>query len=623
MKLTSHSYLSILALTLSRAALLSGCVSEPLDSPETEAADRASTEPAASVPLSEVPLAVQERALRHFEEVRSADLGWKDATLAAFAVPMWRPDLAEIAYYELSAFGPQGEPRGYLIVATGEHDDPLPLVSQSGPSPSARLRAKAKAEPSRFYQVGTLSFVAEDASGQLMASLGRLPQKLVWNDAEIAAVGEGAYDGFSESESPVSAPIDATHTRLESLVRRAYEPKQPLEMEQWRDWSEMKRGFAASYSRLLAERVEHARPAWQLERRLDGTTLAHAVTASPVDRLAGGVTTKQNPNGCIGQGCRPHIIKTSAHWYPEVDSLASARADQAWYGQLDKGDDYNPYKCVSGCGGTAWAMLFAWADHRASMPAADTGWDKRWGLFRKNAADYPAADAVAPLSFNSDGARRFVGGIAGELEGVLAACGEDADGNSKRWTAPNVMNDVEDWLHARSWADIKVNYSLLGRTSLDREEIVTRELQEKNRPVIAGIGHFEHYTLVYGIETTTTTVSAPGEYSSTTTERWRVNNGWGDKSVSDATISPYAFFVGRLRGGPSDKTDGQRPPNGDTTPTNAPTPGSACSNGQKKHTSCRSGETGQGIDWECLDSRWQAVSRACGPIGNGDGPSQL
>jgi hypothetical protein len=287
----------------------------------------------------------------------------------------------------------------------------------------------------------------------------------------------------------------------------------------------------------------------------DAMALPRAISESPLTKLESGVTTKQNPNGCVGIACRPRIITTSAKWYASARDLADARSKQAWYGQLEKGDAHNPYACVSGCGGTAWAMLVGWADNRANETGS--GWGKHWGLFRKNAAKYPAADAVAPLAFSADGARRLVGSIAGSLEGVLAACSGD---DASRWTAPNVMDEVGDWIHARSWANIKVNYSLLGRSSDEREDMVVVEIQDKERPAIAGIGSYDHYTLVFGIETTTTTVSAPGEYHQTTTERWRVNNGWGSQSASDATISPRAWFVGRLRGG--DKDDENRPPEG-------------------------------------------------------------
>lgn len=69
---------------------------------------------------------------------------------------------------------------------------------------------------------------------------------------------------------------------------------------------------------------------------------------------------------------------------------------QRAYGQIPKGQSPNTSKCVSGCGATAWGMLFGWADYMASK--SGSGWEHRWGLYRENGGT--GNNVVAPKTMD-------------------------------------------------------------------------------------------------------------------------------------------------------------------------------------------------------------------------------
>src|SRR6478735_3909335 len=102
--------------------LLPACNGAEVGGETDVSASAPASAPQGSVALSDVPLELQRRALRHVSAIQSGGIQWSDATLAPYAVPLYRPDVAGVAYYELSVLGADGAPSGYLIVATGEHD---------------------------------------------------------------------------------------------------------------------------------------------------------------------------------------------------------------------------------------------------------------------------------------------------------------------------------------------------------------------------------------------------------------------------------------------------------------------------------------------------------------------
>jgi hypothetical protein len=57
-------------------------------------------------------------------------------------------------------------------------------------------------------------------------------------------------------------------------------------------------------------------------------------------------------------------------WSPWTIFWAGSYNEQRLYHQIPKSTSPNTSSCWSGCGATAWAMLFGWVDYRASFDSA-------------------------------------------------------------------------------------------------------------------------------------------------------------------------------------------------------------------------------------------------------------
>jgi hypothetical protein len=79
------------------------------------------------------------------------------------------------------------------------------------------------------------------------------------------------------------------------------------------------------------------------------------------------------------------------HYY-QVDSFSDFLNIR--YNQITAHTGVNTSNCWSGCGATAWAIVFAWFDRRAA--ASHYLWSSHWGLYRTNGG--LGANAVAPTT---------------------------------------------------------------------------------------------------------------------------------------------------------------------------------------------------------------------------------
>ena len=114
------------------------------------------------VPIDKVPMDVRRRAARLLQSLAESAPGKRrtalaEARLGAEATPLHRPDVEEVAYWEIEVLGVattlptvDGEPRpfdrGFIVVATAAHDVPLPhfgivLTMPQWEELAARLKA--------------------------------------------------------------------------------------------------------------------------------------------------------------------------------------------------------------------------------------------------------------------------------------------------------------------------------------------------------------------------------------------------------------------------------------------------------------------------------------------------
>lgn len=228
------------------------------------------------VPIDKVPPDVRRRAARALATLSAEHMfpqqkhKRSDAGFGAEATPIYRPDLDEIAYWEIELEGietvlpvPDGDAkefdRGFIVVATGPHDVPVPHFSLDLAPPSRQLEAGG-GDIARIVKLDALCYAAEDAAGTLLSHLGTMPPKLSGAPAELP---RRLPEGWAISTA-ASAEKEDGERGPAVKIRRSRE-KRPMAVDEWRSWAEAKKGYAESYRlqlRALAARAAHP---WQIE----------------------------------------------------------------------------------------------------------------------------------------------------------------------------------------------------------------------------------------------------------------------------------------------------------------------------------------------------------------------
>lgn len=368
----------------------------------------------------------------------SGEAAWGAPVVSRQARPIYRPDMAVPAYYEFEV-----APSGFLVVATAEHDVPVPHWSSEGTGPTARLVRDALAQgrvATRCFKLDTLSYVAEGGAEEIVAQLGNLPARL--EQVQDSTVAQHA----------------------------------------WTSWTECKQGYVASYGSMLQQLRLQAIGEWA------------AVLGT-----------------------------TDATWSAWSTSWAGTHEDQCFYYQFDVNG------CPSGCGPTAWMMLFGWADYRASV--GDAVWAGKQGIYRTNGS-VNGSDAVAPR-YNDTGIENAIREIRAQVRTFCTPNG----GATYPWD----MALASAYLAPRTSATIRVEYNAVGSHEDRLREIARYSIAVLRRPVVIGTGWLSHYPLAYGYRSRT-----KQEWWGTAVERqFYVNQGWG--GVDNAWINAGTWFTGELR----------------------------------------------------------------------------
>ena len=221
---------------------------------------------------------------------------------------------------------------------------------------------------------------------------------------------------------------------------------------------------------------------------------------------------------------------------------ASPWAASIKYNQLPANFSPNNKPCWSGCVPTAWAMMFAWADIRATIP--NSGWGHRWGIYRRNGGY--GANAVAPLPMYGASESGGIHNVMMELNTHMGTfCTSDASGA----TYTSRMHDA--WKYLRNRTGAKLRYKRTGGwwifgTSGDEVRDYAINTVKSGRPVV--IAREGHAPLVLGYRERSRKVkSCFLFFCKTKTERKRefyVNQGWGGSS--NGWVSAKASFAGTL-----------------------------------------------------------------------------
>lgn len=213
---------------------------------------------------------------------------------------------------------------------------------------------------------------------------------------------------------------------------------------------------------------------------------------------------------------------------------AGGNVDQRWYQQIDRGTAPNSSRCVSGCGGTAWAMLFGWGDYQAGM--GNPAWSHRFGLYRPNGG--LVGNEVAP-SVMTAGVRNMTWEIRNHI-GTFCISGSGA-------TFPWAMSGASSYLSRRTGASLSTHYNMLGIHEAGLRDRARDSIRNRKVPAIIGTGWLKHYPLAYGYRSRQRTVRKCFIFCWNTTEYQRefyVNQGWG--AGQHGWVSASTWFAGHL-----------------------------------------------------------------------------
>jgi hypothetical protein len=223
-------------------------------------------------------------------------------------------------------------------------------------------------------------------------------------------------------------------------------------------------------------------------------------------------------------------------WGPWNFFWAGTHGDQRLYSQISAHTGPNPTSCPSGCGGTAWAMLFGWADHQAEI--GNPGWAGRQGIYRVSGGY--GANADAPLYMDT-GVQNMTWEIHNRI-GTWCAFGSGP-------TFPWDMSGAAGYLAGRSYTRLFTHYNSLGIHEDRLRDYARDSIIYRHTPAIIGTGWLNHYPLAYGYAWRSRTVSCAWYefWCSTRTEYNRsfyVNQGWGGSS--NGWVSAGTWFAGEI-----------------------------------------------------------------------------
>lgn len=231
-------------------------------------------------------------------------------------------------------------------------------------------------------------------------------------------------------------------------------------------------------------------------------------------------------------------------WAPWRTYWAGSAADQRNYYQFDTGGG-----CLSGCGPTAWMMLFGWVDYKSSPPpsyAASSGWPRRFNAYRAGGTTTGAnigSSGTAPQSMDT-GVRNAILSIRSSVDTFCFPL------SSSGATVPWKMDNAASYLSSVGTSmGLDTHYNIVGRHEDRLTRYALESLTSANpRPVVIGTGHLSHYPLAWGIRYTTRPENwdegwADGD-DVVWYQYWYVNQGWGGNG--NGWIQTGTWFAGRV-----------------------------------------------------------------------------
>jgi len=573
----------------------------------------------------QVPLRFYRMALEHMQSVRGTSMapGWDRAFLGAQVTPLYRPDIQGVAYYEFPVFTPTAgaasdsgasNAAGFIVVATGEHDFPIPHWDFTGETLTAGLRHKSE-KSSKFYKIDALTYASEDASGAFAAVNRQFPPKVTGMKDEWLE-NPPSFETLWTSESAGEDDDTAGELGGAEVISGTVEVPPGLKMAGWESWQALKQGYGDSYKLLLQQLETVAAPAWQAQETMEESgKILHKGDVESIPLLWDAKTVKMSGSGAsyvkgevhagayvievldaepgqsiplivaidYANGMREkrsyQIVEELLTWLPSIRTgwqplaglnaqaspaspesvsipakaqghwtdwhvyWAGTDADQRWYDQIDPHTPPNTKKYWSGCGPTAWAMLFGWADKQAA--GSSPYWAGRWGLYRANGGR--GGDAVAPALMD-DGVKNMIWEIHQDVGVFGLWSAPDHTWYGGTWASN--MKDARNYLNGRSHTRIYTwgtDVSIPWYGGAYRKHAISA-IRDRGNPAVIGIGWWSHYPLAYGYAYRHWRALGRNWY---TERHFYVNQGWGvaeDEQFGEhGWITTNIWFAGEIR----------------------------------------------------------------------------
>jgi len=255
------------------------------------------------VSTKDVPLNVRRIAAQHLESLRGTELimGAEKARLADEVVPIYRPDIDGVAYWEFSVVDAAGrrpalrstgfdsecpptareggrhnvnvEPIGFIVASSGRHDFPVSHWSLNRLPPSLQIvkddslrRCSGKqveaGDVKRLYRLDTLSYVAEDAAGSIVGQSGQIPALIRGLPHDLSRFAGDIASSIARV--PQSEGTDETAEKADhQLERSSQEPA--LTRNDEGGWETLKANYADSFGPLLDQLRVRASKNWEIE----------------------------------------------------------------------------------------------------------------------------------------------------------------------------------------------------------------------------------------------------------------------------------------------------------------------------------------------------------------------
>jgi len=262
-----------------------------------------------AIEQAKVSTAIRRRAAQHLESIRGTPMApFADAaTLSDEVWPIYRPDLEDVAYYEftielgsnarrlatsaaaLSALlaAERDSPRllrkrpaagakilrsqgtggqGFVVVASGPHDFPIPHWSLERAPVSAQLVAAAQESGGaveRIIKVDSLAYVAESRDGSLVAQIGQLPALLAGLPHDLSRANVEISTLLAEPSADV--PNDDMAEGVEHQEKREGGAPPDLKPIEFDGWPAFRERYADSFGPYLDDLRRRAAGAWEIE----------------------------------------------------------------------------------------------------------------------------------------------------------------------------------------------------------------------------------------------------------------------------------------------------------------------------------------------------------------------